>query len=236
MTDTGAALLKRISTDQTYTKLFEASFPEQKETVQFDNVITMIANYVKSLQSSSSAYDEYLNGDTTALNESERAGMKLFFSNKTQCAACHTPPLFTLAGSSKSTDSVYRNIGLYNSGNTGHYPPRDYGLAMTTGRPQDDGRFKIPTLRNVALTAPYMHDGSVRTLRDVLAIYEAGGRLIREGPDAGDGTKHPYKDRLLKGFYLSEQERRSLIDFLHALSDTTWRNDPKFRNPFRTTR
>lgn len=229
-------ILKRIRDDQKYSDLFAVSFPAQKAPVQFENVISLIADYVKSLQSVSSPYDQYLNGDSTALNESEKAGMKLFFSNKTQCAACHTPPLFTLAGSSKSTESVYRNVGLYNVGNTGRYPSRDYGMAMTTGNTLDDGKFRIPTLRNVAITAPYMHDGSVRSLRDVLAIYEAGGRVINEGPDAGDGTKHPYKDPLLKGFDLTEPERRSLIDFLHALSDTTWRDDPKFRNPFRTTR
>jgi cytochrome c peroxidase len=226
-------ILKRIMDDQQYTDLFKVSFPEQPAPVQFDTLIILIAEYVKSLQSASSPFDHYINGDTSALNESEREGMKLFFSNKTQCAACHTPPLFTLAGASKSIDSVYRNIGLYNSGNTSRYPSRDYGLGMITGKSQDDGKFKIPTLRNVAITAPYMHDGSVRTLRDVLAIYEAGGRLIKVGPDAGDGKKHPNKDPLLKGFYLTELERQSLIDFLHALSDTSWRAEPQFRNPFR---
>lgn len=226
-------ILRHLRENPTYVRLFSASFPDQPDAFRSDNILTAIAEYVKSLQSFSSPYDRYVRGDSSALSERQKAGMALFFSERTRCVSCHPPPMFTLADQSLGVDFLYRNIGLYNVGNTGEYPKEDRGLAMVTGAPRHDGRFKIPSLRNVTLTAPYMHDGSVYNLSDVLLIYEAGGREILTGPATGDGRMHPAKDPLVGGFALAGEERLVLVDFLHALTDTTWRSNPRFRNPFR---
>jgi cytochrome c peroxidase len=126
----------------------------------------------------------------------------------------------------------YHNTGLYNLDGNGAYPADNTGLYDMTGVRRDMGRFKAPSLRNVALTAPYMHDGSVATLEDVLAHYERGGRLIEEGPDAGDGRLSPFKSEFVTGFELSAQERSDLIAFLNALTDQSVLTDNRFANPF----
>jgi cytochrome c peroxidase len=98
--------------------------------------------------------------------------------------------------------------------------------------PEDMGRFKAPTLRNVGVTAPYMHDGSVATLEDVIAIYAAGGRVIASGPLAGDGRTNRFKSSLITGFEISPDETRDLVEFLHSLTDKAFLTNPAFANPF----
>ena len=90
------------------------------------------------------------------------------------------------------------------------------------------GRFKAPTLRNIALTAPYMHDGSIATLEEVIDHYAAGGRTISSGPNAGVGSKNPNKSTFIQGFTLTAEERQDLLAFLRSLTDQTFVNDPKF--------
>ena len=94
------------------------------------------------------------------------------------------------------------------------------------------GRFRPPTLRNIELTAPYMHDGSIATLEEVIDHYARGGRLISEGPLAGDGAKNPYKSELILRFSLTAQEKQDVIAFLHSLTDWTFICDPRFVDPF----
>ena len=93
------------------------------------------------------------------------------------------------------------------------------------------GRFRAPTLRNIALTAPYMHDGSIDTLDGVIDHYAAGGRTLTEEPYAGVGSLNPNKDGLLAGFELSADERRDLLAFLHSLTDLDFVTDPRFSDP-----
>jgi cytochrome c peroxidase len=95
------------------------------------------------------------------------------------------------------------------------------------------GAFRAPSLRNVARTAPYMHDGSVATLEEVIDIYAAGGRNIAEGPYAGDGRRNPHKDPLITGILLSERDKEDLLAFLLALTEKDLSKDPRFANPFR---
>ncbi|MCB9655735.1 MAG: di-heme enzyme, partial [Deltaproteobacteria bacterium] len=106
------------------------------------------------------------------------------------------------------------------------------GVYAVTQRAEDMGRFRAPTLRNIAVTAPYMHDGSVATLEDVVRIYEAGGRLLTSGPYAGDGRKNPHKSGLVTGFRLTDLERSDLLAFLDALTDQAFLDDPDLSNPF----
>jgi len=94
------------------------------------------------------------------------------------------------------------------------------------------GRFKAPTLRNIALTAPYMHDGSLATLEDVLAHYARGGRLIDDGPLAGDGRLSPYKSPFVRGFELSGSEEAAVLAFLEALTDPGLASDSRYAEPF----
>jgi cytochrome c peroxidase len=107
------------------------------------------------------------------------------------------------------------------------------GIYEYTKRAEDVGKFKAPTLRNVALTAPYMHDGSAKTLEAVLDHYAAGGRTIVDSPYAGDGSHNPNKDPSLRGFHLSSQERADLIAFLESLTDQEVIHDPRFANPWK---
>lgn len=94
------------------------------------------------------------------------------------------------------------------------------------------GRFRAPTLRNVAVTAPYMHDGSVATLSEVIDHYARGGRNIAEGPYADDGSRNPYKSEFVMGFDLTEEEKSDVLAFLDALTDESVLQDPRYANPF----
>ena len=91
--------------------------------------------------------------------------------------------------------------------------------------------FKAPTLRNIARSAPYMHDGSLATLDEVIDFYAAGGRVIHDGPRAGDGRAHPGKSPFIKGFELTPEERADLLAFLNALTDERFLADPRHGNP-----
>jgi cytochrome c peroxidase len=112
------------------------------------------------------------------------------------------------------------------------YPAPNVGIYEYTSRPEDVGKFKVPTLRNIALTAPYMHDGSAKTLDAVLNHYSAGGRTIVGSPYAGDGFHNPNKDPLIRGFTLSLEERTDLIAFLESLTDEEVIHDQRFGNPW----
>ncbi len=102
-----------------------------------------------------------------------------------------------------------------------------------SGRKKDMGRFKAPTLRNIALTAPYMHDGSIKTLSEAVDHYARGGRLITEGPFAGDGRTSPFKDPLVSGIDLSARDKADLVAFLRTLTDKSLTTNPKLADPFK---
>ena len=126
----------------------------------------------------------------------------------------------------------FHNTGLYNLDLFGSYPAPNTGVHAITEDPEDMGRFKAPSLRNVAVTAPYMHDGSIATLPDVIRHYEAGGRTIATGPNKGFGADNLLKSQFVKGFQLSDGERADLVAFLESLTDPGFLADPRFANPF----
>jgi cytochrome c peroxidase len=95
----------------------------------------------------------------------------------------------------------------------------------------DMGKFRAPTLRTVAVTAPYMHDGSIVTLEDVIRFYEAGGRETTSGPHRGDGRQNPLKSPLVSGFSLNDAERSDLLEFLGSLTDEGFLSNPDFARP-----
>lgn len=223
-------ILKRLKADSFYSKEFVKNFKE-KDPVIFTNIKKALAAFTSSLISYNSPYDNYINGDTSALSPDAKKGMELFLSDKLKCARCHEPPSFFM--NNKSIDSFYANIGLYNIGNTSSYPSGDPGLKKITGKNTDDGKFKIPGLRNVALTTPYTHDGSVNSLDEMINIYAAGGRNIYlHGPADGDGRTNANKSKLITGFLITNEEKKQLIDFLYALTDSSVLSNPSFQNPF----
>ena len=225
-------ILKRIKADTGYQKKFAEIFYGIKEPISFSTIISSIAAFVRTLHSGNSPYDKFIEGDAAAMSLSAKAGMALFFSARLNCSSCHTAPLFTLATITKNKDSIYLNTGLYNVLNKNKYPEDDNGLQAFTNNPADNGKFKIPSLRNVTLTAPYMHDGSINTLEEVIEMYANGGRQITAGPFAGDGKNNNLKDKRIKGFVLLPAERKQLLDFLFALTDSSVLTNPAFQNPF----
>lgn len=226
------AILNRLKSDSTYQRLFSLAFANEKDPFSFPNIIRAISAFEATLRSADAPYDRFMKGDSMALSVNARRGMELFFSRRLNCGACHMPPQFTSASFTVNTDSIYFNTGLYNIANSNHYPAADRGLAEKTGQEADDGKFKVPSLRNVALTAPYMHDGSINTIEEVIDMYQQGGRNITSGPDAGDGRSNKLKSVLIKGFSLTPTEKKELISFLFSLTDSTVLKNPAFQNPF----
>lgn len=228
-------LVARLEADSTYQRLFAAAWPDRGTPVSVETITRALAAFQRTLISGDSPVDRYRRGDRSALSESARRGQALFFSERLECFHCHGGLGFTgtFDFEGKSAPEVeYHNNGLYNIDGNGGYPPQNPGLHEFTGRAEDMGRFKAPTLRNIALTAPYMHDGSIATLDEVLDHYSAGGRTIATGPYAGVGSANPNKSGFVKPFALSSEERTSVMDFLRALTDASFITDTRFANPW----
>lgn len=228
------SILKKIRADKLYPTLFAKAFPGQQESISLPNIITAISGFMYTILSANSPYDAYSKGDSNTLSADAEKGMQLFFSDTLKCARCHggfnfSTPSITNGG--KDT-LFYFNTGLYNLDGKGNYPAYDEGLFQQTKQPGDRGAFRVPTLRNLAFTAPYFHDGSAATLDEVIAVYENGGRNIADGFYKGDGRKNQYKHPLVSGFPLNSQQRKELISFLLSLSDSSVTTNPAYTNPF----
>ena len=227
-----AALLRGESH---YSELARRAFPSDADPHSLLNGVRAISAFIRTINSFDAPYDRYLAGDAGAMSEAAQRGMELFFSERLECFHCHGGFNFTDSTTHANTDVDrvgYHNTGLYNLDGRGGYPLENTGLFDMTGEVRDMGRFKAPSLRNIAVTAPYMHDGSVATLQDVIAHYERGGRLIEEGAQAGDGRLSPFKSEFVTGFELTDGEREDLLAFLEALTDQSVLTDPSFADPF----
>lgn len=170
-----------------------------------------------------------------AISDAAKRGEALFFSHQLECYHCHTGPNFTdnLATVRSAVPEVaYHNNGLYNLDGKGAYPAENRGIAEHTGQADDMGRFRTPTLRNVAHTAPYMHDGSIPSLRDVIKHYAAGGRTVIYEGRISNGNTSPLKDPMLNGFEITPSETDDLVAFLESLSDVAFIRDPRFSDPW----
>jgi cytochrome c peroxidase len=206
-----AATLAAFHSDEVYRSLFPRAFPKEAGPFTIRNVAKALACFVRTIISGRSSYDRFLHDDQPdAISESAKRGELLFFSDGTAgCFRCHSGFNFS--------DSAFHNTALYNP-----YPERNLGIFEHTHRPTDLGKFKTPSLRNVAITAPYMHDGSVKTLDAVLDHYSAGGRA----------STNPNRDNLIRGFVLTPQNRIDLIAFLESLTDTDLLRDPRLSDPW----
>ena len=210
--------------------------------MQADTLVLPIAAFVRSLVSNDSAFDAWLYRDNKhALTADAQAGFALFNSPRLACAACHRG--FLLGGSVRTLDrqqtpeffntgvaahaATGRRTGAAGQSETSGTRP-DQGLAKHTGRADDVGRFRTPSLRNVALTAPYMHDGSLPDLDAVLDHY------ARAGADAASGDADVDRNLAaqLRGFTLTHEERVQLLAFLNALTDERFVAAPEFADPW----
>lgn len=163
-----------------------------------------IANFERSLISGNSRFDQYFyQGKSYVLTSNEKNGLNLFFSDKTNCSKCHSDFNFT--------NYTFQNNGLYEV-------YADAGRKRLTLLDADEALFKVPTLRNVGVTAPYMHDGSLKTISAVVEHYISGGK------------NHRNKSELIKPLILNNQEKNDLIDFLNTLTDFQFINVKSFRN------
>jgi cytochrome c peroxidase len=227
-------ILQRLQSDPRYPALFRDAYGE-RDALSWNNVVRALAAFQRTLISNRAPFDRYLAGDPKAVSEAALRGFDLFNSERLECYHCHAGFNFTTAVRTawgEAWRDSFVNPGLYNTADPGGYPPDNPGLYEITEKPDDIGRFRIPTLRNVAVTGPYMHDGSLATLDDVLDHYARGGTLTTEGPLAGDGATNPSKHFFLSGFELQAGERADVLAFLDSLTDEELLGDPRYADPF----
>ncbi len=196
-----AACVERLNQDEEYAKLFKKVF--DIEEINSKYLFYALAQFTGSIVSENSKYDQVKRNETT-FSESEERGYSLFL---THCEDCHTQPLLT------NKDYINNGLTINES--------QDEGRKTITTDENDLGKFRVPSLRNIMLTSPYMHDGRFRTIDAVLDYYENG---IEQSP-----TLSP---KLQNGIALTEEERTDLTNFLHTLTDETLINDDRFSNPF----
>lgn len=230
-------VLARFRDDAQYRQRFAAAFPGDADPITLDRIVQALASFSRTLLSYRAPIDRYFAGDSTALSESAQRGMALFNSDRLECNQCHGG--FNFSDSTRVSGGEvpqFHNTGLYNiAGLDGlnNYPAQNQGLYDFTGLATDKGRMRAPSLRNIALTAPYNHDGSTATLSDVIDHYARGGRLVRTPlARAGDGQYNQNKDGELHGFTLSDPEKADLLAFLDSLTDQTFVTDPRLADPF----
>jgi len=181
------ALMAELSKDKSYQAASKRAFKRKFDVYVFTR---SIAAYERSLVAMNSRYDRYMSGEKEALTANEIAGMKLF--NSLYCVKCHSAPHFT--------NFVTEDNGLYSV-------YEDQGRYRVSRDSSDIGKFKVPSLRNVGLTAPYMHDGSLKTLEEVVRHYMSGGK------------GHINQSPVIKPFELTKEEQLNLVLFLKSLSD-----------------
>jgi cytochrome c peroxidase len=214
-----ALVLARLRADGAYRAGFAAAFPGDADPLRWGRVLDALAAFTASLVARDTPYDRYLaSADSAALSGAALRGMELFFSPGLACAHCHSD-VARPGAPPRPAQAAYLANGAGRSA--------DRGLAEANGRRADAYRFRVPPLRNVALTAPYMHDGSLASLEAVLRFYESGGRRGAGPEPERAAARHP----LVAGFALSDRERQDLIAFLQALSDRSALHNPVFADP-----
>jgi len=226
--------IQTIAKDATYLALFKAAFVE-RDPFSRQNIVKAIAAFERSIVSARSPYDRYhFDRDEAAISDAAKRGEVLFHSRPLSCFTCHGGIHFTNAMGTprRGMELQLHNTGLYNVPGPPSYPKGNAGLFEITGKAEDAGKFKAPTLRNIAVTAPYMHDGSVATLDEAIDHYAAGGRTIASGPNAGVGRDNPNKTPAIRGFTLTPEQRSDLLAFLHSLTDEALLKDPRFADPW----
>ncbi len=210
-------LIERLNAIPEYVEMFKKAFPGEEDPITIDNIAKAIAAFERTIISKNSPFDRYMLGDKDAMTPEQIKGMELFVG-KAGCVNCHNGPNFTdnklhVLGVPKNPVEddpmvkATRSFVLKTLGFKNHREiDRDLGAYFQTKDPKDKGAFRTPTLRDVARTAPYMHNGVFKTLDEVIEFYNAGGGDV------------PNKDPLLKPLNLTEEEKKALKAFLEALT------------------
>jgi cytochrome c peroxidase len=218
-------VLKWLSSQPRYQEQFAQAFGKTVTAISIGNLIKAIAAYERTLISGNSAFDRYVfRDDASAMSDGAKRGMALFYSKRVGCAQCHSGLNFDGPVRSERNPQAaptFANTGLYSMDGRGSYPSSDPGLFDVTRKPADMGKMRVPTLRNICLTGPYMHDGSVASLSDAIDHYAQGGRQLPGGPDADNHLI----DRRIQPFVLSPQQKSDLIAFLASLTDSEFATD-----------
>jgi cytochrome c peroxidase len=206
------ALANRLRDQACYPQMFAAAFPEKNGEISMDTIAMALAAFQRTLVSLDAPYDRYRRGEKTAISDQARRGETLF--NSKQCASCHAGPHFTEAAlpGVKPAEAFHALAPL----KPGEAPAKDTGLARITLKAEDAGRFRTPGLRNVSLSAPYMHDGEVATLPEAIRYHYAAAER--------------QSDKRLKQ-KLSEAQVADLVAFLATLTDQAFIANPAFALP-----
>jgi cytochrome c peroxidase len=195
MGNTHEAIVSNLKKVAGYRPLFAKAFGSEDITI--DRVAMAIATFERTVLSGNAPYDRYKRGQKSAMTGAQVRGMSVFF-DKAKCDRCHEGPNFTL--------NMYANLGVGTD-----KPAPDAGRYEVTKNPRDWGAFKTPTLREIEHTAPYMHDGSLKTLEEVVEFYDKGG------------IPNKNLDEQIKPLHLTAQEKSDLVAFLKALSGEGWK-------------
>jgi cytochrome c peroxidase len=195
MGHTHMAIVESLKNLQGYRDLFQAAFGSADD-ITIENAAKAIATFERTVLSGNSAYDKYKAGNKKALSAPQIRGLKVF-TQKAKCDQCHEGVNFTT--------NEYHNLGVGMD-----KPNADAGRFVVTKKQEDFGSFKTPTLRDIARTAPYMHDGSLRTLEEVVEFYDRGGILNRN------------LDEKIKPLHLTRDDKSDLVEFLKALDGEGW--------------
>lgn len=224
-----------------YPALFENAFPNEADPISIATFTRAIAAFGSTFISGDSEFDNMRRNEPNTMSDAARRGRDLFFGERLECFHCHNGFNFSDSIDHEGnpfTSHNFHNNALYNiDGDNdgigdGLYPADNHGLSVFTLRPEDVGKFRAPTLRNIELTAPYMHDGSIATLEEVIDHYARGGRLIANGPNAGDGSLNPFRSSFVTGFVITAAEKLDLIEFLNSLTDLKFVCRDDLSDPF----
>lgn len=229
-------VFKMLQADARYPSLFKEAFPKEADQgadalYSLSTITKALASFERALVSFDSPYDRYKYGNQpNAISESAKRGEALFFGEKMECYHCH--------GGLNMTDNLkherlpfpelgFHNTGLYNTDGKGSYPLKNPGIIEITGDQADKGKFRTPGLRNIAVTAPYMHDGSISILEQVIRSHYA-----KAGRAGEKGNSNPLRSEFLVGFEVDAQEVSDLVAFLNALTDQGFLTNPAFADPW----
>lgn len=209
---------KRIEKSKFYKPLFNQVFGKQKiDSVQISKAI---AQFLRTLISNQSKYDQVLNGEAYFTKEEYDGFVLVNDQMKGDCIHCHVTD-----GNALGTIAVFSNNGLDKIADPQDY--KDKGRGIVTGKQSDHGKFIVPTLRNLAFTAPYMHDGRFNTLKEVMTFYTSG---VQDCANLDPKMEYVHQ----KGTKLTLEEKENVIAFLLTLSDSSFVTNPEFSDPFKT--